>query len=78
MAAVAGLAVGEAVRGRGGGAGAGGDLGVLALAEQGPDLVRFQQAGQAEEVLFLRQSRPPWRCRTPRRRTAPGRSARTR
>src|SRR5439155_2668686 len=38
------------------GAGAGGELGVLALAEQGADLVRVEQAGQAEEVLFLRRA----------------------
>jgi hypothetical protein len=36
------------------GARAGGELGVLALAEQGTDLVRVEQAGQAEEVLLLR------------------------
>ncbi len=34
-----------------------GQLGVLALAEQGPDLVRFEQAGQAEEVLLLGRTR---------------------
>src|SRR5580692_8510341 len=37
--------------GVGGGLGASGDLCILALAEQGADLVGFEQAGQAEEVL---------------------------
>jgi hypothetical protein len=36
------------------GAGAGGELGVLALAEQGADLVRVEQAGQPEEVFLFR------------------------
>src|SRR5580693_5205405 len=39
----------------GGGRGPGGKLGLLALAEQGPDLVGFEQAGQAEEILLLRR-----------------------
>jgi len=37
-------------------AGAGGELGLLALAEQGPDLVGIEQAGQAEEVFLLRRA----------------------
>src|ERR1039457_6739302 len=40
-------------RGGLGGAGAGGELGVLALGEEGADLVGVEEAGQAEEVLFL-------------------------
>ena len=39
------------------GLGAGGELGLLTLAEQGADLVRLEQAGQPEEVFLFRRAR---------------------
>ena len=54
-AGLGGAGLGGAGLGGVGIAGAGGELGLLALAEQGPDLVGFEQAGQAEEVLLLRR-----------------------
>src|ERR1700685_3741728 len=48
------VSVGGGSGGGFGGSGSGGDLGALPLAQQVPDLVGVEQAGQAEVVLFLR------------------------